>query len=107
MEIFLEAYVEDPECIALDLDATDDPLYGDHEGGDGYYRLYFSSAYTLIMHALRRIGLQATELANAQCDTIRLKLLKIGAQIRVTERNIGSVVTILESNSFLQSTIVC
>lgn len=51
-------------------------------------RLYFSSiAYTL-MHALRRIGLRATEMAKAQCDTIRLKLLKIGAQIRVTVRNV-------------------
>ena len=51
-------------------------------------RLYFSSiAYTLI-HALRRIGLRATEMAKAQCDTIRLKLLKIGAQIRVTVRHV-------------------
>ena len=27
-------------------------------------------------------------LAHAQCDTIRLKLLKLGAQVRVTVRNI-------------------
>jgi len=51
-------------------------------------RLWFSSiAYTL-MQALRRIGLVQTPLAKAQCDTIRLKLLKIGAQIRVTVRKV-------------------
>jgi hypothetical protein len=51
-------------------------------------RLWFSSlAYTL-MQALRRIGLSGTPMAKAQCDTIRLKLLKIGAQIRVTVRKV-------------------
>lgn len=51
-------------------------------------RLWFSSlAYTL-MAALRRRGLQGTELAQAQCSTIRLKLLKIGAAIRVTVRKV-------------------
>ena len=45
-------------------------------------RLYFASiAYTL-MHALRRIGLAGTELERAQCGTIRLRLLTIGAQVR-------------------------
>ena len=51
-------------------------------------RLYLSSAAYILMHALRRLGLKATDLAHAQCQTIRLKLLKIGAQIRVTVRNI-------------------
>lgn len=51
-------------------------------------RLWFSSiAYTLLA-ALRRLGLAGTELAHAQCDTIRLKLLKIGASIRVTVRKV-------------------
>jgi len=51
-------------------------------------RLYFSSmAYTL-MEALRRLGLKGTELAKAQCATIRLKLLKIGALIRITVRRV-------------------
>jgi hypothetical protein len=40
------------------------------------------------MHALRRSGLKDTALADAQCDTIRLKLLKIGAQIQVTVRRV-------------------
>jgi hypothetical protein len=51
-------------------------------------RLYLSSAAYVLMHALRRLGLIETDLAHAQCQTIRLKLLKIGAQIRVTVRNI-------------------
>jgi hypothetical protein len=51
-------------------------------------RLWFSSiAYTLLS-ALRRLGLHGTELAGAQCSTIRLKLLKIGAAIRVTVRKV-------------------
>jgi hypothetical protein len=51
-------------------------------------RLYFSSFAYMLMHALRRLGLKGTELAHAQCSTIRLKLLKIGAQIQVTVRRI-------------------
>jgi hypothetical protein len=51
-------------------------------------RLYFSSFAYILVHALRRLGLEGTELAKAQCDTIRLKLFKIGAQIRVTVRKV-------------------
>ncbi len=51
-------------------------------------RLYFSSAAYLLMHALRRLGLRGTELTQAQCATLRLKLLKIGALIRVTVRKV-------------------
>jgi len=51
-------------------------------------RLWFSSvAYTLLT-ALRRLGLKGTELAQAQCHTIRLRLLKLGAQIKVTVRKV-------------------
>jgi hypothetical protein len=51
-------------------------------------RLYFSSVAYLLMEALRRLGLKGTELARAQCATLRLKLLKIGALIRVTVRKV-------------------
>ena len=51
-------------------------------------RLYLSSAAYMLIHALRRLGLKNTALARAQCQTIRLKLLKIGAQVRLTVRNI-------------------
>ena len=51
-------------------------------------RLYLSSAAYMLMHALRRLGLKQTPLARAQCQTIRLKLLKIGAQVRLTVRHV-------------------
>jgi hypothetical protein len=51
-------------------------------------RLYFSSFAYVLLAALRRLGLAGTELARAQCDTIRLKLLKVGAQLKVTVRRI-------------------
>jgi hypothetical protein len=51
-------------------------------------RLYFSSIAYMLMQALRRLGLKGTKLAKAQCNTIRLKLLKIGAQIKVTVRKV-------------------
>ena len=51
-------------------------------------RLYFSSVAYVLMQALRRLGLQGTEMAKAQCTTLRLKLLKIGALIRITVRKV-------------------
>ena len=51
-------------------------------------RLYFSAVAYVLLHGLRRLGLQGTELARAQAHTIRLQLLKIGAQIRITVRKI-------------------
>jgi Transposase DDE domain group 1 len=51
-------------------------------------RMYFSvMAYTLLM-TLRQKGLAGTSMENARCDTIRLKLLKIGVLIRVTVRRV-------------------
>ena len=37
---------------------------------------------------LRRLGLTGTSLATAYCSTLRLKLLKIGARVRVTVRKV-------------------
>jgi hypothetical protein len=51
-------------------------------------RLWFSSLAYVLLSALRRLGLQNTELAGAQCSTIRLKLLKIGAAIQITVRKV-------------------
>ena len=51
-------------------------------------RLYFSSLAYVLLQMLRRLGLEGTELAKAQCTTIRLKLLKIGALIRITVRKV-------------------
>jgi hypothetical protein len=51
-------------------------------------RLFFSSVAYVLLEAMRRLGLAGTELACAQCQTIRLKLLKIGALVRVTVRKV-------------------
>jgi len=51
-------------------------------------RLWFSSMAYVLMSGLRRLGLAGTELAQARCDTIRLKLLKIGAAVRISVRRI-------------------
>jgi hypothetical protein len=51
-------------------------------------RLYFASIGYTLMHALCRLGLEGTALARAQCGTIRVKLLKFGAQIRVSVRRV-------------------
>jgi hypothetical protein len=51
-------------------------------------RLYCSSVAYLLLHALRRLALAGTALARAQCQTIRLTLLKIGARVRITVRNV-------------------
>jgi hypothetical protein len=52
-------------------------------------RLYFSAmAYTLL-EALRRLALHGTEWAQAQVDTLRLRLLKIAAQVQISARRIS------------------
>ena len=51
-------------------------------------RLYFSSFAYVLLCALRRLGLKGTELARAQCGSIRLKLLKIGARVRISVRRV-------------------
>ena len=47
-------------------------------------RAQVSSFAYVLMHALRRLGTEGTHLARAQCSTIRLKLLKIGARVKIT-----------------------
>lgn len=51
-------------------------------------RLWLSSAAYVLLAALRQYGLKNTSLQQARCDTIRLKLLKIGAVVRVTVRRV-------------------
>ena len=51
-------------------------------------RLYFSSVAYVLLDALRRLGLAGTALATAQCTTIRLTLLKLGARLRITVRTV-------------------
>ena len=51
-------------------------------------RLWFASMAYVLLCALRRIGLAYTQFADATCGTIRLKLLKIGALVRISVRRI-------------------
>lgn len=51
-------------------------------------RLSFSTVAYTLMAALRRLGLAGTRLATAQCQTIRLTLLKLGARLRITVRKV-------------------
>lgn len=51
-------------------------------------RLYFSSFAYVLLHGLRRLGLAGTAHAKAQSTTMRVRLLKIGARIRITARKV-------------------
>ena len=51
-------------------------------------RLYLSAMAYVLLCGLRRLGLRGTELAQAQVSTIRTRLLKIGALIRVSVRRV-------------------
>jgi hypothetical protein len=51
-------------------------------------RLWFASMAYVLMAALRRIGLADSQFADATCGTIRLKLLKIGALVRLSVRRL-------------------
>ena len=59
-----------------------------HQMQANQLRLYFASFAYVMMHGLRRLGLVGTELARAQCGTIREKVLKVGAEIRVSVRKV-------------------
>ena len=61
-------------------------------------RLALSTVAYILLRALREFGLPQTELAQAQCDTVRLKLLKIGAVIRISVRRV--YVSLSESYPF-------
>ena len=47
-------------------------------------RLYLSSFAYLLMHGLRRLGLAGTRWARAQCGTIRTRILKLAAVVRIS-----------------------
>ena len=68
-------------CLFADRTST-------HFEASNQVRLWFSSVAYTLLNELRRLGLEGTELAKARCDTIRSKVLKIGAQVRVTVRRV-------------------
>lgn len=77
----MENRIKEQMCLFADRLSTD-------EMKGNQLRLYFSAlAYTLV-EALRRLGLKGTEWAQAQVDTIRSKLFKIGSLVRISVRRI-------------------
>lgn len=68
-------------CLFADRTST-------HQLASNQLRLWLSSVAYMLLNELRRLGLVGTELARARCDTIRIKLLKIGGQVRVTVRRV-------------------
>jgi hypothetical protein len=84
----MENRIKEQMCLFADRLSTD-------EMPGNQLSLYFSAlAYTLV-EALRRLGLKGTEWAEAQVDTIRRKLFKIGALLRISARRV-----LLELHSF-------
>ena len=68
-------------------------LFADHTSTQllraNQIRLYFSSFACALLCALRRLALKETELAHAQCGTLRVRLLlKLGAQVRLSVRRV-------------------
>jgi len=59
-----------------------------HQMRSNQLRLYFSSFAYVLIQTLRRLGLNGTSMARAQCDTIRLRLFKIGAHVRLSVRRV-------------------
>ncbi len=51
-------------------------------------RLWFSSVAYVLMNAFRQVALKGTEMERAQCGTIRVKLLKIGALVKISVRRV-------------------
>jgi hypothetical protein len=77
----MENRIKEQMCLFADRLSTD-------EMKGNQLRLYFSAlAYTLV-EALRRLALKGTAWAQAQVDTIRLKLFKIGAIVRISVRRV-------------------
>jgi hypothetical protein len=91
-ELYEKVYCARGECPENRIKEQQLDLFADRTSTGKMWsnqlRLYFSSIAYVLLQTLRRTALAGTELEKAQCGTIRLKLLKIGAQIRVTVRKI-------------------
>ena len=72
----MENFIKDHK-LALNSDRT-----SCHSFSANSFRLFLHSAAYVLMHALRDKTLAGTDLAKAQFDTIRLCVLKIGAEVR-------------------------
>jgi hypothetical protein len=91
-ELYEKGYCARGECPENRIKEQQLDLFADRTSTGKMWsnqlRLYFSSMAYVLLQTLRRLALAGTELEKAQCGTIRRKLLKIGAQIRVTVRKV-------------------
>jgi hypothetical protein len=91
-EVDARALYEDLYCARGDVENRIKDLFADRTSAAtmraNQLRLWFASFAYVLLDALRRIGLRHTQFASATCGTIRLKLLKIGAQVRKSVRRI-------------------
>ena len=91
-ELYEKIYCASGECPENRIKEQQLDLFADRTSTGKMWsnqlRLYFSSIAYVLLQTLRRTALTGTDLEKAQCGTIRRKLLKIGAQIRVTVRKV-------------------
>jgi hypothetical protein len=91
-ELYEKGYCARGECPENRIKEQQLDLFADRTSTGKMWsnqlRLYFSSIAYVLLQTLRRTALAGTELEKAQCGTIRRKLLKIGAQVRVTVRKV-------------------
>jgi hypothetical protein len=83
VDLFLDAHSEPPVRIVIDLDATDDPLYGEQEGRHfhGYYDCYcYLPLYIFSGRHLLAAKLRSS--ANDAADGATYEVARIVAQIR-------------------------
>jgi hypothetical protein len=78
----MELMIKDHK-VALKSDRT-----SCHKATANQFRLFLHSAAYVLMHSMRSKALAGTGLENSQFDTIRLRLLKVGARIEVMKRKI-------------------
>ncbi len=97
-----QAIYEDIYCACGEMEKrikeTQLGLFADrtscHRWWPNQFRLLLSSLAYALLGTIRRVGLAGTELAKAQCTTLRLKLLKIGAVVVRNESGSGCRVAI-------------
>lgn len=90
-ELYDDCYVERAEACENSIKDLKNALKADrlscHRFWANQFRLLLHAAAYVLMYELRRAA-RGTELADAQMDTLRLRLLKVGVQVASTARRI-------------------
>jgi hypothetical protein len=105
VDIFLDAFSEPPRRIVIDLDATNDPLYGEQEGRHfhGYYNCYcYLPMYIFCGRHLPAAKLRSSRVDAA--DGTKEEIARIVAQIR--ERWPTTVIVIRADSGFCRDDLM-